>query len=151
MSNLLNRKSVTQVSDYLRSIDKNYNLIVLDETARTAKDAAKSLNKKVGAIIKSLLFKDLDNNFHLCLVSGDKLVSLEKISKIFNSLTVKAKLPPFVPTPAPALISPVGCSSTVISKTFKFGLDPSEILDVTVLKIFLDLILATDLSKASLV
>ena len=36
------------------------------------------------------MFKDLDNNFHLCLVSGDKLVSLEKISKIFNSLTVKA-------------------------------------------------------------
>ena len=82
MSNLLNRKSVTQVSDYLRSIDKNYNLIVLDETARTAKDAAKSLNKKVGAIIKSLLFKDSKKNeYYLCLVSGDRYISEDKLSK----------------------------------------------------------------------
>ena len=36
------------------------------------------------------MFKDSENNFHLCLVSGDKFVSLEKISKIFNSLTIKA-------------------------------------------------------------
>ena len=44
----------------------------------------------MGSIVKSLLFKDLENNFHLCLVSGNKFVSLEKISKIYNSLTTKA-------------------------------------------------------------
>jgi len=82
MSNLLNRKSVTQVSNYLKNIDKNYNLIVLDETARTAKDAAKSLNKEVGAIVKSLLFKDSKKNeYYLCLVSGDQYISEDKLSK----------------------------------------------------------------------
>ena len=38
-------------------MDQNIDLIVLDKTARTAKDAAKSLNKEVGSIVKSLLIK----------------------------------------------------------------------------------------------
>jgi len=56
----------------------------LENTARTAVDAAKSLNCKVGAIVKSLLFKNGDN-FFLCLVSGDKRCSLNKLKKFFNS------------------------------------------------------------------
>ena len=58
-----------------------------------------------------------------------------------------AKVPPFVPTPAPALISPVGFSSISISIIFKLSELPSETFDLTELKMFLDLILATDLSK----
>ena len=90
MNNLLEKKTVKTVESFLKKYDHNIKLIALDETARTAIDAAKSLNTEVGSIVKSLLFKDLDNNFHLCLVSGDKFVSLEKISKIYNSLTIKA-------------------------------------------------------------
>ena len=90
MNNLLEKKTVKKVELFLKNYDHNIKLIALDETARTAIDAAKSLSTEVGSIVKSLLFKDLDNNFHLCLVSGDKFVSLEKISKIYNSLTIKA-------------------------------------------------------------
>ena len=90
MNNLLEKKTVKTVGTFLKKYDHNIKLITLDETARTAIDAAKSLNTEVGSIVKSLLFKDLENNFHLCLVSGDKFVSLEKISKIYNSLTIKA-------------------------------------------------------------
>ena len=90
MNNLLEKKTVKKVESFLKNYDHNIKLIALDETARTAIDAAKSLSTEVGSIVKSLLFKDLDNNFHLCLVSGDKFVSLEKISKIYNSLTIKA-------------------------------------------------------------
>ena len=57
------------------------------------------------------------------------------------------KLPPLVPTPAPALISPVGCSSTSISMIFKSFADPGIIFELTVLKIFLDLRFAIDFSK----
>ena len=39
-------------------------------------------------------------------------------SQLF-SLTPIVKVPPLVPTPAPALTSPVGCSSTTISIIFK--------------------------------
>ena len=42
------------------------------------------------------------------------------------SLILNAKLPPLVPIPAPALISPVGCSSTLIFIILRFFLLPSK-------------------------
>ena len=59
-------------------------MIELEQTARTANDAANSLNTEVGSIVKSLLFRN-EENFFLCLVSGDKRCSLNKLKKIFNS------------------------------------------------------------------
>ena len=88
MNELINRKAVTKVKNYLNKFDENIELIVLDETARTAIDAANSLKTEVGSIVKSLLFKDNDNNYYLCLVSGDKYVSTEKISQLVG-LTIK--------------------------------------------------------------
>jgi prolyl-tRNA editing enzyme YbaK/EbsC (Cys-tRNA(Pro) deacylase) len=88
MNELINRKAVTKVKNYLNKFDENIELIVLDETARTAIDAANSLKTEVGSIVKSLLFKDNDNNNYLCLVSGDKYVSTDKISQLVG-LTIK--------------------------------------------------------------
>ena len=88
MNELINRKAVTKVKNYLNKFDENIKLIVLDETARTAIDAANSLKTEVGSIVKSLLFKDHDNNYYLCLVSGDKYVSTDKISQLVG-LTIK--------------------------------------------------------------
>ena len=88
MNELINRKAVTKVKNYLNKFDENIELIVLDETARTAIDAANSLKTEVGSIVKSLLFKDNDNIFYLCLVSGDKYVSTDKISQLVG-LTIK--------------------------------------------------------------
>ena len=88
MNDLINRKTVTKVKNYLNKFDQNIKLKVLDETARTAIDAANSLKTKVGSIVKSLLFKDNDNNYYLCLVSGDKYVSTDKISQLVG-LTIK--------------------------------------------------------------
>ena len=91
MSNLLEKKNVLKVKKFLYNFDKEIELIVLDETARTAKHAAKSLKREVGAIVKSLLFKDTEfNEFYLCLVSGDKYMSLEKLSKIIGKDIIKA-------------------------------------------------------------
>tara|TARA_Y100000996_G_scaffold262010_1_gene206172 strand:- start:288 stop:776 length:489 start_codon:yes stop_codon:yes gene_type:complete len=91
MSKLLERKSVVKVKEYLEYIDSSINLIVLDETARTAKDAASSLNKEVGAIVKSLLFKNnKTNDYYLCLISGDKYADTNKISKLVNKEIEKA-------------------------------------------------------------
>ena len=94
--NLLEKKTVRTVIDYLQNFDPNLSLIPLDTSARTAKDAADSLNVNVGAIVKSLLFKTDENKFYLCLVSGDKFVSLKKLSeitknkiKIANAIDVK--------------------------------------------------------------
>ena len=91
MSKLLKRKSVLKVKEYLEYIDSSIKLIVLDETARTAEDAARSLDKKVGTIVKSLLFKSTEsNNYYLCLVSGDKYGDTNKISGLVNKKIEKA-------------------------------------------------------------
>ena len=63
-------------------------MIVLNTTARTAKDAATSLKCEVGAIVKSLLFK-ADDTFLICLVPGDKRCSLNKLKKILNKKDVR--------------------------------------------------------------
>ena len=52
---------------------------------------------------------------------------------------------PLVPKPADKEISPVGCSSTVISKILRLTFEPSLISDLTVLKILRDLISLIDL------
>ena len=54
-------------------------------------------------------------------------ISLPWPSQLFSCM-LNAILPPLVPTPAPALISPVGFSSTSISMTFKLFALPSIIL-----------------------
>ena len=83
MENLLNKETVKKVSQKLKEFDNNLNVIVLESTARTAVDAAKSLNTEVGSIVKSLLLRT-KNSFLLCLISGDKRCSLNKIKKILN-------------------------------------------------------------------
>jgi len=78
---LLNKEPVKRAEKALKEFDKEMKIIELDSTARTALDAANSLNCEVGAIVKSLLFRT-ENTFLLCLVSGDKRCSLNKLKKI---------------------------------------------------------------------
>ena len=81
---LLNKEPVKRAEKALKEFDETLSVTELENTARTAVDAAKSLNCETGAIVKSLLFKNGDNYF-LCLVSGDKRCSLNKLKKFFNS------------------------------------------------------------------
>ena len=77
---LLNKEPVQRVEEILKKFNENQKVIILESSARTAQQAASSLNCEVGAIVKSLLFKTEDT-FTLCLVSGDKKASLNKIKK----------------------------------------------------------------------
>ena len=87
MANLIEKESVKRVLRILKDFDKSLEITVLDSSARTAIDAAASLKCEVGAIVKSLLLRT-DNSFILCLVSGDKKCSLNKIKKILNKKDV---------------------------------------------------------------
>jgi len=86
--NLLQKEPVIRAQKSLTKFDSNLVVVELENSARTAKDAANSLNCEVGAIVKSLLLK-IDNNFLLCLIAGDKRCSLNKIKKIKNSKNVR--------------------------------------------------------------
>jgi len=87
MENVLDKESVRRVIKVLRDFDPSLKVEVLNSSARTAVDAAASLNCEVGAIVKSLLLRT-DDSFILCLVSGDKRCSLNKIKKMINKKDV---------------------------------------------------------------
>ena len=87
MENLLDKESVKRVVKVLSDFDSNLKVEALNSSARTAVDAAASLNCEVGAIVKSLLLRT-DDSFILCLVSGDKRCSLNKIKKMINKKDV---------------------------------------------------------------
>ncbi len=55
MDNLLNKESVKRVEKVLVQFDQFIKIQILEKTARSAEDAAKSLNTEVGSIVKSLL------------------------------------------------------------------------------------------------
>ena len=83
MENFLDKESVQRVVKVLKSFDPALKVEALNGSARTAIDAATSLNCEVGAIVKSLLLRT-EHNFILCLVAGDKRCSLNKVKKILN-------------------------------------------------------------------
>ena len=92
MHPLLNKEPVKRAEKSIKEFDSNLNIICLEETARTANDAASALGCNVGAIVKSLLFNAGDD-FVLCLVSGDKRCSLNKLKKILDEKDVSMAHP----------------------------------------------------------
>jgi Cys-tRNA(Pro) deacylase len=92
MNPLLNKEPVKRAEKSIKEFDSNLNIICLEETARTANDAASALGCNVGAIVKSLLFRAGDD-FVLCLISGDKRCSLNKLKKILNKKDVSMANP----------------------------------------------------------
>jgi len=81
MNSILSKEPVQRAQKALKNFNQNLDIVCLEQTAKTAQDAATALGCSVGAIVKSLLFKASDT-FLLCLVSGNKKCSLNKLKKI---------------------------------------------------------------------
>ena len=107
---LLDKEPVKRAEKFLKKFDKSLEVIILENAARTAQDAAMALSCEVGAIVKSLLFKSEDS-FTLCLVAGDKRCSLNKLKKIKNKKDISMATPEDVKTQTGYTIggvSPIG-------------------------------------------
>ena len=87
MEILLEKESVKRVKDFINKFDFNIKIIILNTSARSAREASESLKCEVGAIVKSLLLKTKDD-FFICLVAGDKRCSLNKLKKILGKKDV---------------------------------------------------------------
>ena len=87
MNDLLNKEPVKRVIETLSKFNKNLKVKILEKTARTAKEAANALNCEEGAIVKSLVFKT-ETEFLVCLISGDKRCSLNKLKKVISKKDV---------------------------------------------------------------
>ena len=71
MNSILRNEAVVRVQTVLSEYSNSLKITILDNTARTAKDAANALNCEIGAIVKSLLLK-ADDEFVLCLIQETK-------------------------------------------------------------------------------
>ena len=89
---LLDKEPVKRAEKFLKSFDQSLEVITLEDSARTAQDAAKALDCNVGAIVKSLLFRAGDD-FILCLVAGDKRCSLNKLKKFKDKKDISMASP----------------------------------------------------------
>ena len=87
MNDLLNKEPVKRVIETLNRFNENLKVQILEKTARTAKEAANALNCEEGAIVKSLVFKT-ETEFLVCLISGDKRCSLNKLKKVISKKDV---------------------------------------------------------------
>ena len=87
MNDLLNKEPVKRVIETLSKFNENLKVQILEKTARTAKEAANALNCEEGAIVKSLVFKT-ETEFLICLISGDKRCSLNKLKKVISKKDV---------------------------------------------------------------
>ena len=107
---LLDKEPVKRAEKFLKDFDQSLEVIVLENSARTAQDAAGALDCNVGAIIKSLLFRTGDG-FTLCLVAGDKRCSLNRLKEITGKKDVSMATPEDVKTQTGYTIggvSPIG-------------------------------------------
>ena len=112
---LLDKEPVKRVEKFLKDFDQSLEVIILENSARTAKDAAIALGCDMGAIVKSLLLKTEDS-FILCLVAGDKRCSLTKLKKIKDEKDISMASPEEVKTQTGYTIggvSPVGHLNSV--------------------------------------
>jgi len=89
---ILEKEAVKRVEKSIKDFDPNLKIVCLEHTAKTAIDAAAALGCNIGAIVKSLLFS-VGDNFVLCLVSGDKRCSLNKLKKILEEKNVSMANP----------------------------------------------------------
>jgi Cys-tRNA(Pro) deacylase len=107
---LLDKEPVKRAEKFLKNFDQSLEVLVLENSARTAQDAATALACDVGAIVKSLLFRT-ESTFILCLVAGDKRCSLNKLKKIKDKKNISMATPEDVKTQTGYTIggvSPIG-------------------------------------------
>ena len=107
---MLNKEPVKRVEKLLKEFNQSLEVIILENSAKTAQEAATALSCNIGAIVKSLLFKG-EEEYFLCLVSGDKRCSLNKLKKIKNQKNISMASPGDVKTQTGYTIggvSPIG-------------------------------------------
>tara|TARA_Y100001954_G_scaffold30987_1_gene28666 strand:+ start:20 stop:502 length:483 start_codon:yes stop_codon:yes gene_type:complete len=92
VNKILNKEPVKRAEKSIKDFDNNLSIVCLEQTAKTAQDAATALGCNVGAIVKSLVFHS-GKRFILCLVSGDKRCSLNKLKTILNEKDVAMAKP----------------------------------------------------------
>ena len=81
MEHILEKAPVKRVATAMAELSISGEINVLGESARTAQDAASSLNIEVGQIASSLIFKTPDEKVLLIITSGRHRVDTELVAR----------------------------------------------------------------------
>jgi prolyl-tRNA editing enzyme YbaK/EbsC (Cys-tRNA(Pro) deacylase) len=81
MEHILEKAPVKRVATAMAELSISGEITVLGESARTAQDAASSLNIEVGQIASSLIFKTPDEKVLLIITSGRHRVDTELVAR----------------------------------------------------------------------
>lgn len=88
--------SAQKIQDLLFKLGSNFQVIEFTESTRTAQEAADRVGCQVGQIVKSMIFKSLESDKGiLVLTSGANRVDEKKISQ-YTAETIKRADPDFV-------------------------------------------------------
>lgn len=80
---VLEHPSVKRVRKALETAGYEDTVMELDETARTAEDAARAIETELGSIVKSLVFA-VDRRMVMALVAGDRICLAENLPRALN-------------------------------------------------------------------
>ena len=83
MSEVLDHEGVKRVRAALAQAKHPTDILALEDSARTAKDAARAVGCDLGAIVKSLVFL-VGDRFVLALVAGDQICLPENLARALN-------------------------------------------------------------------
>ncbi len=84
-ANAAQHPAITRVEDFLKTHQHPNMPIMLDDSARTAQEAADCLACEISQIAKSIIFHNLvDNSAILIIISGDKRVDEKKVSALLD-------------------------------------------------------------------
>ena len=77
--------AVTRVTEFLKQHAHPHMPVILDDSARTASEAANSLGCDVAQIAKSIIFHNLENDSAvLVIISGDQRVAERKVADLLG-------------------------------------------------------------------
>ncbi|UNM95582.1 YbaK/EbsC family protein [Ignatzschineria rhizosphaerae] len=85
MGNTPTHPAITRVAKFLAQKSHPHRPIMLDDSARTAQEAADSLQCEISQIAKSIIFHNLVNDEAiLVIISGDKRVDEKKVTALLE-------------------------------------------------------------------
>ena len=83
----------TKVTEFLDTKGVSYKIIEHKEEALTCELAAKERGCRISQIVKTMVGKDDESNYHVCLIPGDKILKLKKVRKEAGGIKINLMAP----------------------------------------------------------
>jgi len=123
----------TQVTKILDQNGVQYKIKQHQNEALTCELAAKERGCKISQIVKTMVGKDDQGNYHVCLISGDKTLKIKKVRKEAGGIKIDLVNPDNIAKELNLIVGAI--SPLVFPEGTKFYIDPTvlneEYIDIS--------------------